>query len=719
MGIPHLTRTLLPHSAPILLSPDPNPRPSPSSPSDPPPKTIPTLLIDGPGLIYHIHHRLLALKPGHLNALDAQPTCREISEGVVAFLGAVRGRGVVIKKIYFDGSLPLSKRETRKERMETSRRKMEGICRTYAGGFKASTTSTYNTHTAHPRPSSGGVEISTTQKIRSNPAPLFGAEGGSSVLQKFRGVPENPFMTPAVIEDLMSYWTWGLVREIVPRTDVLPAHLCGDEEELAFADIVEMVPNEADIYCAFAAQQWEEGPIGVLTSDSDLLVHDLGVYGSVVFYDSLSYDLDLPTQKTIRGMELSPSEIAAKLGIVSLPRLAFEINHDRSVTKNEAVTRAKDTSGRVEGSASFKAFMQEYRPLLPTPTPSPSATSPSSQVTQTYNPKLSELLTQYTTPSLRPATTTQDPQNEGYNMYLPILHEDTSRRSAWADSLDIRTIAYSLLSLSHSHTVPAPTRKSPERVLRVMMGYTHEFSRRGGRIAPTHHTMHTTMHALVEEVVGSILPTLRALQTYIIPTSEPLKFWTLFSLLHIYTNETPTPTPSALLSFLSTGSSSSQDGRVSWEDIHLSSRLLGTLYSLHLLRDVLRIVDIQALCGADADPEGGEALTELKNLLSSLPRGSELYSDKRERALSQVFSKDHERVLRRVLEVIRPVGEDEPEPEQPAENNDGWVDSSTAGKKGRKRKGKGNDEGGGGKVKKGSSNKKGNGNMFDVLSRMN
>lgn len=90
MGIPNLTRSLLPYSTPIHISPDP------PSDTETEIKTLPALVIDGPGLIYHIYNRLLSLKPPSLNAIDAQPSGWEVSCGVVRFLAAVVGRGVVV-----------------------------------------------------------------------------------------------------------------------------------------------------------------------------------------------------------------------------------------------------------------------------------------------------------------------------------------------------------------------------------------------------------------------------------------------------------------------------------------------------------------------------------------------------------------------------------------------------------------------------------------------
>lgn len=48
--------------------------------------SIESVVIDGPSLVYYIFSRLLAWKDPTLNILDAQPSCCEVSFGVMVFL---------------------------------------------------------------------------------------------------------------------------------------------------------------------------------------------------------------------------------------------------------------------------------------------------------------------------------------------------------------------------------------------------------------------------------------------------------------------------------------------------------------------------------------------------------------------------------------------------------------------------------------------------------
>jgi len=84
MGIPHLTRHLLPFSEPVHLGDN----------SISGIKCIKSVVIDGPSLVYHVYFRLLSWTDTHLNALDAQPTCEEVSIGVMIYLLQLRNLNI-------------------------------------------------------------------------------------------------------------------------------------------------------------------------------------------------------------------------------------------------------------------------------------------------------------------------------------------------------------------------------------------------------------------------------------------------------------------------------------------------------------------------------------------------------------------------------------------------------------------------------------------------
>lgn len=79
MGIPHLTRLLLPFSEDVLVE-------GKQRPQSEGVQKIESVVIDGPSLVYHVYQRLLSSSNTRLNILDAQPTCNEVSIGVMMYL---------------------------------------------------------------------------------------------------------------------------------------------------------------------------------------------------------------------------------------------------------------------------------------------------------------------------------------------------------------------------------------------------------------------------------------------------------------------------------------------------------------------------------------------------------------------------------------------------------------------------------------------------------
>lgn len=69
MGIPKLTRHLLPYAENVCLDSD-----------------VEGVVIDGPSLVYHAHRRLQGWMDPDSDILDYQPSCDEISRAVGGFL---------------------------------------------------------------------------------------------------------------------------------------------------------------------------------------------------------------------------------------------------------------------------------------------------------------------------------------------------------------------------------------------------------------------------------------------------------------------------------------------------------------------------------------------------------------------------------------------------------------------------------------------------------
>ncbi|KAK2802418.1 hypothetical protein FQN51_004481 [Onygenales sp. PD_10] len=530
MGIPHLTRRLLPHAQSVTLGTTTNNE----NENDSANPAITTLIIDGPGLVYDIYYRLLSWADESLNPIDAQPSGNDVSVGVMLFLMGLRGRGVRVEKIYFDGGLPLSKRPTRLERMEKTRQKLETLCRETAGGFKAASVRRGDVD--------GQVNVNRRKVFERRQVP-----------RRFKNLPENPFMMATVIEDLVrGRWTGVEVRKWGGGVEGV-----GGDEENVFAGVAEIVPGEADMWCAEAARDYGAA---VLTGDSDLLVHDLGPNGSVIFFDSI--EADSSSGDGIRATQLCPAAIASSLGVVSIQRLAYELKRDPHTSFANLIRHAKSTDGSVEKSASFIAFMKEYNPpSLPPASPAPTGVSHT-------DPKLSELHAQYT------ANPLLSHPHEPPHIYLPILTESHDRRTAWTHGSSIRLMAYSLLN-QHQ-----PPQSRHETVL--------ENIRKGRRIAQT------PLPLLSPRDLARKLQAFVSLVSSIITShsdeSNNMTIWKSLALHEILSHMAPAdrPSPGRLRRFLARDYCGE---KLEWEDIHLHAQMGAVVYSVRLLGEVVAIVD--------------------------------------------------------------------------------------------------------------------------------
>ena len=77
MGIPHLITYLQPYSESKSLKGE-------------------NLVVDGPGLAYHIHHLCLRLRPGARNPFDAAPSYKELGEATIVWLNELQARGAIL-----------------------------------------------------------------------------------------------------------------------------------------------------------------------------------------------------------------------------------------------------------------------------------------------------------------------------------------------------------------------------------------------------------------------------------------------------------------------------------------------------------------------------------------------------------------------------------------------------------------------------------------------
>ncbi|KAH8145019.1 uncharacterized protein LAJ45_10929 [Morchella importuna] len=205
MGIPHLYTHLRPYAHPETFPPSP---PAPPTP----------LFIDGPGLAHHVYQLALCSTPqASGNPWDAALSYSTFQTALIRYLDELSAAQLHIRKIYFDGHLPASKRPTRHSRLDDALRRLKS----------------YHSLHAHSLPT------------RATPPPPSAPAFTQHAVCTPRTTPLSapPFILSATIDALTSHAT--------------------------YTSTVSTVPAEAESYCARDAIN--TGGI-VLTGDSDLLL---------------------------------------------------------------------------------------------------------------------------------------------------------------------------------------------------------------------------------------------------------------------------------------------------------------------------------------------------------------------------------------------------------------------------------------------------------------
>ena len=351
---------------------------------------------------------------------------------------------------------------------------------------------------------------------------------GRPVPAKFRALPAAPFLVPAVLDGLLSSGQ--------------------------YAEVIEMVPGEADWYCAAAARK--SGGM-VLTGDSDLLVYDLGPKGGVIFYDQLELrQCDMSTSFCVLMASVANSTETAKvLGVDSIQRLAFELKEDRSTTLLEAVRRSNNGFGGANRKALYDNFSKEYAEEETI-----SQHLAGNALCPLVDPRLSELVVQFSMSA-----------EETLHMYLPFIIEDPSRASAWNVSQYLRSHAYSIIAASKNKL------KKPK---------IFEYSRRDVRIVPD--SVHISEPSEINRSTRKLAYRRDAIKSQF-PAVPNCLVWRISAIIEVYSwyieNGRSLPSRKALTKAFC----GNEETFISWQDVHLSAQIQAALYSFRLLTQALKV----------------------------------------------------------------------------------------------------------------------------------
>jgi hypothetical protein len=368
-------------------------------------------------------------------------------------------------------------------------------------------------------------------------------------------LPAAPFLVPAVIETL--------------------------SQCKRFESIVEVVPGEADVYCA----QYVKNHGGtVITGDSDLLVHDLGS-GKVTFFRDIE-PADAGSSTDLKCVQYDLEGIAKRLELPEshgLRSLAFEMKMDSYLSFRELLRRAVKLEAVTHRVALYREFAAEYEAL-----PFASETQDSDEsyddahclsLLQKLDPRISEYVLQFPKFAQRagPSETLLSrgmEQDGGIKVFLPFLLDCPVRTSAWEMSTYVRQLAYSLINL----ILPVE-----ERVASVVEHRRLQSAAQGREWeVPTNTEIPDACASLVD-LFGQLSKT----------SSKPHGnyIWRVLAIYQdtLFSSNADKAALSSKIIGQSRGDKAPQN-RLTWDVVHFFAQLQGSYYSFRMLKQIMELV---------------------------------------------------------------------------------------------------------------------------------
>ena len=303
----------------------------------------------------------------------------------------------------------------------------------------------------------------------------------------------------------------------------------------SFASRTRVVPGEADDWCALRARSNERSII--FTSDTDLILFDYGPETLIVFLHDADPSAGLKAY--------SPVQIRQKMQLRSLVSFAFALHQEPWNTANDIIRKARnvDLASEEYLDLSKRYCIDTVKPVYL------SGTSVLSLQLQYLDVRVSEFVYEARIGS------------SIIFVYLPILVEDPNQTSAWAMGQDIRTLAYSLLT--------------PENSI------IHEHKRKAQGIVE--HKIHPYSVTNVQTPAAELNRQISALEVWATSkTVAPEVLWPLFA-LSLALAEMNTPPSLTLVLRVLNG-----DFDNTWTFIQLIARIQATLYSLRMLKQIIK-----------------------------------------------------------------------------------------------------------------------------------
>lgn len=367
-------------------------------------------------------------------------------------------------------------------------------------------------------------------------------------------------------------------KTLSPPSFHVPAILDAFRSSPRYQSLVFVVPGEADGYCA---QYLAEHGGTVITSDSDLLVHEVG-QGRVMFFR----DIYIDGNSDLTAATFTPYKLSERFGMASsnLCRLAYE---RRCCTHSTLPQILRSCAEDVRYPDEYEEFCQEY--LHHETASLPVSLDGQPVPIDSLDPRLSELVLQLG----------HQPNDEEWlqenKFFLPILIEDPGRGSAWEQSTPIRQLAYTIARMF----IPGTT------------SIVQEYRRvnttvQKGRVVPLMPLAAAKSYVVDELSIGHRLESSGRID-------NPDIFWMIFCLAmdinECLYQEKQSHALQTLQSY--TKSQPQRTSKVDWDIIHFTAQLQASYYSFRILKQILSLMP--------KSMANNPLITKVQSIVSSFP----------------------------------------------------------------------------------------------------
>ena len=354
-----------------------------------------------------------------------------------------------------------------------------------------------------------------------------------------------------------------------------------------YGPLTKLMAGEADTFCAKHAAL--HGAT-VLTSDSDLLICDLGPKSSVVFLSDIQLDSNLKAVQ-FKALEYQLHEIWQRLSIdpvEGVTTFAFELHRDPHQSLEKLIDKSKQKGAATRRQDEYKSFAKPYNL---------SGVTLEAVDGVLLDPRVSEIILGWSDP---PAVVhgglAYHSPGMGISMYLPFLLDSPSLTSAWEPSRSIRELAYSFVCQTTERVIPSAAEY--RRLQSLSKGVAIELVEASELESRT-----TALRAMISTIIDNTKD-----------IQEPAVAWgiVLSIGLDIAMSKSQGKSKGLSIEILHQEAMGTLD-ECSWEYLHFAAQIQGVFYSLRMLQQVLSFYSFHSGRGVPS------SVSRLQSHLATIP----------------------------------------------------------------------------------------------------